>query len=441
MTEVDKDALLLFEDSQASNDAVLAKTIRWDALQDATIIKPKDLELINRYDKKNAETKNQLLTEKGPEYAALFLTLVAEMQANDKQQYVLALIDELLSVDELRASYFFAVKGPKFPFGPFTRLLKESDWFTSSKSAKILATLMISKSSEAAPEDLQSVFRWVNEQLRSRSALAELSTTLNILQILLRRDNFRLVYAQDNGLHILGSLLNPQANFQILYQVLVAIWLLSYNEKIRTEGIAPSGVLPKIVEILKSAAKEKVLRVCLSVLKNVVDQSQANNEQLIEQGAIKIIDTFAAKRWGDEDIVEDLECLKDTLQKNLTLLSSFDIYKQELMSGSLEWSPVHKSEKFWRENAPCFEENNNRPLGVLINLLKDSSTPATALAVACFDLGEFTRFHPRGRAILQNLNAKQYIMGLMTHPDPEVQKHALLCIQKVMVQNWEYLSR
>jgi hypothetical protein len=62
-TNIDKDALLLFEDSQASNDAVLSKTIRWDALQDATIIKPKDLELIQRYDKKNPETKQQLINE------------------------------------------------------------------------------------------------------------------------------------------------------------------------------------------------------------------------------------------------------------------------------------------------------------------------------------------------------------------------------------------
>jgi V-type H+-transporting ATPase subunit H len=33
------------------------------------------------------------------------------------------------------------------------------------------------------------------------------------------------------------------------------------------------------------------------------------------------------------------------------------------------------------------------------------------------------------------------IMNLMTHPDPAVQKEALLCVQKLMVHNWEYLSR
>lgn len=40
------------------------------------------------------------------------------------------------------------------------------------------------------------------------------------------------------------------------------------------------------------------------------------------------------------------------------LYSSFDEYSSELKSGRLEWSPVHKSEKFWRENAVRLNEKN-----------------------------------------------------------------------------------
>jgi V-type H+-transporting ATPase subunit H len=63
------------------------------------------------------------------------------------------------------------------------------------------------------------------------------------------------------------------------------------------------------------------------------------------------------------------------------------------------------------------------------------------LAIACYDLGEFVRFHPRGRKVLSKMDGKVDIMKLMTNPDPEVQKHALLCVQKMMVHNWEYLSK
>lgn len=31
-------------------------------------------------------------------------------------------------------------------------------------------------------------------------------------------------------------------------------------------------------------------------------------------------------------------------------------------------------------------------------------------------------------------------MKLLKHDDPEVQKHALTCVQRLMVINWEYLN-
>ena len=43
--------------------------------------------------------------------------------------------------------------------------------------------------------------------------------------------------------------------------------------------------------------------------------------------------------------------------------SSFELYREEVMSGNLVWSLVHRSEKFWRENVGRFEENNFKVLG------------------------------------------------------------------------------
>lgn len=62
----------------------------------------------------------------------------------------------------------------------------------------------------------------------------------------------------------------------------------------------------------------------------------------------------------------------------------------------LEWSPVHKSAKFWRENAQRLNEKNNELLRTLVHLLETSRDPLV-LAVASFDIGEYVRHYPRGK--------------------------------------------
>jgi len=100
---------------------------------------------------------------------------------------------------------------------------------------------------------------------------------------------------------------------------------------------------------------------------------------------------------------------------------------------------VHKSESFWKENAIVLEENDCKLLKILISLL-DTGNSRTQ-AVACYDIGEFIRFHPRGKKIITDLKAKILLMQLMTKPNEEVQKQALLCVQKLLVNNWAYLAK
>jgi len=161
---------------------------------------------------------------------------------------------------------------------------------------------------------------------------------------------------------------------------------------------------------------------------------------MIGAGMMKVLNYLSQKKWGDEDIEEDIKQLVEVLDENMVILSSFETYKAEVLSGELVWSPVHRTERFWRENIGRFEEDNFHILSVLLNLIRTSQDPKV-LSIACHDLGEFVRFHPRGRRVLASLEGKVDIMKLMAHPNEEVQKHALLCVQKMMVHNWEYLAR
>ena len=143
----------------------------------------------------------------------------------------------------------------------------------------------------------------------------------------------------------------------------------------------------------------------------------------------------------DVDLAEDCEKLQGFLAEADQKLSSYDEYVGELLSGRLNWTPVHKSQKFWRENVHKFNENKYLLLHKLGAILENRSSDAVELQVACNDLGEYTRYYPRGKAVLDTLKIKNQVMQLLTHRDKLVKYQALLAVQKMMVQDWEYLAK
>ena len=73
--------------------------------------------------------------------------------------------------------------------------------------------------------------------------------------------------------------------------------------------------------------------------------------------------------------------------------------------------------------------------------LTSTESEPVQIQVACHDLGEYTRYYPRGKAVLEKLEIKSHIMRLLAHSDALVKYQALLAVQKIMVQNWEYLDK
>ena len=76
------------------------------------------------------------------------------------------------------------------------------------------------------------------------------------------------------------------------------------------------------------------------------------------------------QNWEDEDVPAVLEGLQEKLDESIQLLSSFDKYKREVLAGSLDWTPMHTSDQFWRENAAKFEDKDFQVLRVLLKLLE-----------------------------------------------------------------------
>jgi V-type H+-transporting ATPase subunit H len=136
------------------------------------------------------------------------------------------------------------------------------------------------------------------------------------------------------------------------------------------------------------------------------------------------------------------------LHENYKELTKWEVYQAELESGELQWGILH-SEQFFRENARRMEGSKGDFVHVkkLIQLIANHCRSQQAdasldedtndvLAIACFDLGEFVRHYPSGRAIVKRLGAKSVVMPLMNHENLEVQRYALQCVSKMLVQNW-----
>lgn len=154
---------------------------------------------------------------------------------------------------------------------------------------------------------------------------------------------------------------------------------------------------------------------------------------------LPLCNILSARKFADEDIPADVDFLLHALQRNVQTLSSFDEYASEVRSGNLEWSPVHRSDSFWKLNATNLNENDYEILRLLAKILNNSTNPLH-LAIACHDIGEYVRVNPRGKKIVTDIGAKTRIMDLMNDQDHNVRYEALIAVQKFMVSNWEYLS-
>jgi V-type H+-transporting ATPase subunit H len=135
-----------------------------------------------------------------------------------------------------------------------------------------------------------------------------------------------------------------------------------------------------------------------------------------------------------------LKVLHGLLHENYKDMTSWDVYVAEVESGHLEWGPIH-TEKFFRENAKMMEGPDGDFRLVRTLILLTGCQNEDIAAVACFDVGEFVRHYPNGRSIAKRLGAKNMIMRLIEHENVDLQRQALQCVSKILVQNWAAINK
>ncbi|XP_066595003.1 V-type proton ATPase subunit H isoform X2 [Prorops nasuta] len=449
--------------------------INWQSYLQSQMISKEDYDFIVAFDTSDVNVREEKLKQNPHQAAKTFLNLLGHVSKDQTIQYILTMIDDMLQEDRSRVDIFreHSTRKRESVWGPFLNLLNRQDGFIMNMTSRIIAKLACWSHDLMEKTDLQFYLTWLKDQLKLSDTVlhgevaqdstmeetqeaTELHSMLNpnneyiqsvarCLQMMLRIDEYRFAFVSVDGISTLLSVLSGRVNFQVQYQLIFCLWVLTFNPLL-AEKMNKFNVIPILADILSDSVKEKVTRIILAVFKNLIEKvedGQVAKEHciaMVQCKVLKQLSILGQRKFDDEDITSDIEFLNDKLQASVQDLSSFDEYSTEVKSGRLEWSPVHKSGKFWRENASRLNEKNYELLRILVHLLETSKDPLV-LSVASFDIGEYVRHYPRGKHIIEQLGGKQRVMQLLSHEDPNVRYEALLAVQKLMVHNWEYLGK
>uniref|UniRef100_A0A8R1DX72 V-type proton ATPase subunit H n=1 Tax=Caenorhabditis japonica TaxID=281687 RepID=A0A8R1DX72_CAEJA len=421
----------------------------WGSYFRSQIIQQDDYTFITSYE--NAKTKEErdqvLAANDANGKAAKTMANLTQAAKDQNVRYVLTLFDDMLQEDKARVELFHsaAARQQRTIWSQYLGILQRQDNFIVNQMSSIIAKLACFGTTRMEGQDLQYYFSFLKEQLKNSATNEYMNTTARCLQMMLRHDEYRHEFVDNDGVQALVTALNGKTNFQLQYQLIFAVWCLTFNADIARR--APSlGIIQALGDILSESTKEKVIRIILASFVNIlnkVDEREIKREaalQMVQCKTLKTLELMDAKKYDDPDLEDDVKFLNDELTLSVHDLSSYDEYYSEVRSGRLQWSPVHKSEKFWRENAPRFNDKQFEVVKILIKLLETSHDPLI-LCVAAHDIGEYVRHYPRGKTVVEQYQGKQAVMRLLTAEDPNVRYHALLAVQKLMVHNWEYLGK
>jgi len=328
----------------------------------------------------------------------------------------------------------------------------------------------------SAVEPLEALTAWIVSQLKSTNG-SSIGLAIPAMTALMAATETRHLFSASGGIKYLARQLdstgksvtqtnsyegdnkrNRSTTIQQLYELTFCLWCMTYelnaSPNIRADFCKDGSAVAALTGMVSASPREKVVRVALSALVNLATCTSEDNPgpaglnpvdgdgfltDMLACRLMKQIQHLEERQFTDPDIVHDIKTLHKLLADNYKEMSRWEVYKNEVESGHLQWGSTH-TEAFFKENARMMEgkDADFKLVKVLIALL--SSKDDEIAAIACHDIGEFVRFYPNGRAIAKRLGAKELVMPLIEHENVELQRHALQCVSKMMVQNWEYVK-
>ncbi|KAG6854987.1 hypothetical protein C0991_009810 [Blastosporella zonata] len=414
---------------------IRSKPVPWEGYQRADLITSEELALIKKVDKQPRQRIDQILLSDLQTYALLYFRLLKKLQRVDTMQCLLVLIADALS-ERIPVFLRTSEADPDLPFLPLLRALDTQDEFVQLKASQILTILISSDSTPLALQHLKPFLATLSGLVQGTAVNKRDVAVQCVESLLARRDCRQAVWGVTGILAGLIEILKHKPGPQMSYQVAFCFWLLSFEQNVAEQLDKKYDVIPLLIDVAQGAVKEKVTRVIVATFRNLVVKAPAANlPAMLVAKLLPFVKNLSTRKWQDEDILEDIQFLRDELNTNFQSLTTYDEYTSELSSGYLSWSPVHESDDFWKENAAKLNDNDCQQLQTLLRLLKESTDPLV-LAVAAQDVGQYVRHCDRGKKLVEKYNGKARVMELMTHEDSEVRYRALVSVQQLVSQPW-----
>lgn len=445
-------------DSQYLNDQkklIRERIIPWEGLARSNVISEDESNYIKILEKQSDDNKTNTVTLQLSLYSNTLIHLLNKLDVNSRGEVIkniLVLINDLLLKLPAFVSEVNSLNtiDSNLPFDPFLKHLDNSEVVIRTLAIYNLV-LLVEKLDNVPQSVLIKIYLSLLGFIDSSDANVQFISVQLLLQLLVNK-NYKSLFINQVLFDLIDSLvaklnteLSNSSNLQLLYNTLLNVWILSFNNKFNKKVLHNyPNLIGYLLNIAKNAIKLKIVRLCVSTLKNFISVGDNSLETfkiikiILFSDGLNTIRNLKERNFSsngsDEELATDLNFLYDTLIDIVeNKLTSFDEYLTELETPNLinGNSPTHKSQDFWRENADKFKDNNYKLVTRMFEILTQDFDNNSKIIL----LGDLQNLIGNlGQSLIDFINDnkdyKLLIMGLLdNNSDNELKYQALKTIQ------------
>ena len=365
-----------------SIEATFQKTNFEEAIKKNVTLSKDQKDIFNYYLQRSPAERKQIINENDlKSVIEVFYFLMNQSEHPDIITNIILLIDEFILAENNRIDLFnlMDINETKEMCSRLIRQMKSNNIALIRYSIEVFTLLTIHCGSYS---DFEGVIGDYFQHIRSVFSIQSTERNeFNIFHLynwslfmLLNKAEYRKLFAREISLHSLVDLYDKLMTIQdndLIYSLFHLLWLMTFDVKlVQTEF--PEKCIAIFASVLLKIKIEKIIRIVLMTIHNLLSVDWYVR-LLVQHEFNLIIPVLLSRTFSDLDIVALLNEINEVVDKKLTETSSMECYLDELKSGRMRWSPMHRSEQFWTENVTQFELDNWGLVKKLKTVINDKS--------------------------------------------------------------------